>query len=214
MNLLDIGGVGGGLPAQRYLGSETWKLSMEDLLSGDSAGFRLNKQNVISDLSARFWLQTPAFGSSDNLISMFDIGLSEILAPNKPPRHVSLEEVTLILFHQFAIQTSVLTETLAALTPQTATLRRVEFHLLALRNVDDYQPAYISDFINLTILGRAGQPTDRMSASFLLSEPLTQQDQCEIVIEAIGHFALSHGYPSPAAGIENLRSSLANVNRP
>lgn len=216
-----VGSVFGCPPEARNM-CKSWELSERDFLSRDTAGFRLPPCGSRCDITARQWFQTPAVaGSGDNFIAICDVGINNLTDAHGTPRKLSLEEVAHILLDQFESQATLLTDTIQYLFPNGPTLREVEFHLyVQYDETKEYgtyrkrQPQEASpkrdfiDFIDLSVLGPQGRRSRHMSAALPISGPLTPSDQCELIIEAIRHIALSAGYPSPGPGIERIKASL------
>ena len=199
------------VPRGSWANSRTWSISREDYLTRDTVGFRLHPQGNRYGLTARSWFQTPAFdGSGDNLLAIFDVGINGLPDRANSPRKLSLAELAYLLLDQFAVQAEILSQTLDHLTADTANLRKVEFHLYVPPRQDHSPRGNVSDYIDLSSLGSDGRESSQMSAAFPLSEPLTRQDQFEIVIEALRHIALSFGYAQPDDGITTLRNVLAH----
>jgi hypothetical protein len=210
MNLSLMGAVTTSVPRESWANSRTWDISHEDHLTRETVGFRLHPQGNHCDLTARSWLQTPAFsGSGDSLLAIFDVGVGKLTGLNDSSRKLSLEELARLLFDQFAIQAKILSQTLHHLTVDTANLRKVEFHLYVPPRQDNSPGGNVSDYIDLSSLGSDGRESNQMSVAFPVSEPLTQQDQLELVIEGIRHIALSFGYSRPDQGITRLKSAFA-----
>ena len=210
MNLSIMGAVTTWVPVESWATSPVWKISHEDHLTRDTVGFRLHSQSNHCDLTARSWLQTPEYGAGDNLLAIFDVGVGKLMDLANSPRKLSLEELAYLLLNQFAVQAEILSQTLHHLTEDTASLHKVEYHLHVPPKQDNSPGGNISDYIDLSSLGSDGRESRQMSVAFPLSEPLTRQDQFEIVIEALRHIALSSGYAQPDNGITTLRKVLAH----
>jgi hypothetical protein len=209
MNLSIMGAVTTWVPVESWATSPVWKISHEDHLTRDTVGFRLHSQSNHCDLTARSWLQTPEYGAGDNLLAIFDVGVGKLMDLANSPRKLSLEELAYLLLNQFAVQAEILSQTLHHLTEDTASLHKVEYHLHVPPKQDNSPGGNISDYIDLSSLGSDGRESRQMSVAFPLSEPLTSQDQLEIVIEGLRHIALSFGYAQPDDGITRLRNALA-----
>lgn len=211
INLSMMGGVSAGVPRQSWLNSPIWEIASEDHLTRDTVGFRFQPPGDRCELTARQWLQTPAFdGAGDNLLAIFDIGVGKLADPQGSVRKLSLEELTQLLLDQFVAQSTNLSETLNHLTPNIARLRGVEFHLFVPPNTDKGSDKKVDDYVDLSSLGFDGRKSSYMSAAFPVSEPLTPKDQFELVIEAIRHIALSIGYTQPDRGIATLTKTFAH----
>jgi len=210
MNLSIMGAVTASVPLETWATSPVWEISHEDHLTRDTVGFRLHPQGNRCGLTARSWFQTPEYGSGDNLLAIFDVGVGGLTDRVNSPRKLSLAELAYLLLNQFAVQAEILSQTLYHLTADTPNLRKVEYHLYVSPKQDNSPGGYICDYIDLSSLGSDGRESRQMSVAFPLSEPLTPQDQFEIVIEALRHIALSFGYAQPDDGITTLRNVLAH----
>ena len=209
MNLSIMGAVTTSVPSASWASSQAWEISHEDL-NRDAVGFSFHPQGYRCNLTAQSWFQNPGYGSGDNLLAIFDVGVDRPTSFDNSPRNLSLEELVCLLSDQFAVQAEILSQTLSHLTANTAKLRQVEFHLYVPQRQDNSPGGNVSDYIDLSSLGSDGHESSLMSAAFPLSEPLTRQDQFEIVIEALRHIALSSGYAQPDNGITTLRKVLAH----
>jgi hypothetical protein len=211
MNLSIMGGTFASVPRESWTNSRTWDISHEDYLTRDTVGFRFHPQCNHCHLTARSWFQTSAFGSSgDNFLAIFDVGVGKLKGLNDSSRKLSLEEVALLFFNQFAIQAEILSQTLRHLAGEPANLRKVEFHLYVPQGQNNTPGGNVSYYIDLSSLGSDGRESSQMSVAFPVSEPLTQQDQIELVIEGIRHIALSFGYSQPDPRIATLKSAFAH----
>ncbi|MCL5973547.1 MAG: SIR2 family protein, partial [Actinobacteria bacterium] len=210
MNLSIMGAATTSVPLETWATSPVWEISHEDHLTRDTVGFRLHSQGNRCGLTARSWFQTPEYGSGDNLLGIFDVGVGRLTDRVNSPRKLSLAELAYLLLNQFAVQAEILSQTLYHLTAETANLRKVEYHLYVPPTQDNSPGGNVSDYIDLSSLGSDGRESRQMSVAFPLSEPLTRQDQFEIVIEALRHIALSSGYAQPDNGITTLRKVLAH----
>jgi hypothetical protein len=143
-------------------------------------------------------------------LAIFDVGVGKLKGMNDSSRKLSLEEVALLFFNQFAIQAEILSQTLRHLAGEPANLCKVEFHLYVPQGQNNTPGGNVSDYIDLSSLGSDGRESSQMSVAFPVSEPLTQQDQIELVIEGIRHIALSFGYSQPDPRIATLKSAFAH----
>ena len=209
-DLRSLGIMGGVFAGGPYNGSPFWEVSEEDHLTRDTVGFRLCSAGRLCDLSGRLWLESPAAfgGAGGDLLAIFDIGVGKLKNLDDSQRKLTLEEVVRILVDQLSVQAKILSETLAHLTPNNAGLQQVEFHLYTPRGAYDNSSRHVDDYVDFSSLG-SGRSSERMSASFALSEPVTARHQFDLVIEAVKHITLSLGFQVTENEIARLKNSFS-----
>jgi hypothetical protein len=182
---------------------EDWGPTPGGFQSTELATYRLGG-DATSGVAAMAQITMPRQSQGAVILITIDVAVSL-------GRPLTLVEAAVILRDALVLTSGGLYESIADLIPPDAGIAEAEVHIVAMPydGQGKTRKNNVGDRVALSQLGEPSRESiSSMSFAAGLSEPLTERDGAELVLQAIEIMALRNGFLDPRTGLAKLRAEL------